>query len=268
MNFISCHIQNSLLLCGGSESGKRNSLSSFGSWSEWAQEWLEIHSSAIRLQWHKLAARRAQILPDTDGLTRIVHCRGALTLPSAGKHTGRHLLYGTSLMSSGTHQNTRNILEDDEEKFQKTKLNMGNLEGHGRQNAEYRGFLEERWSQSWNHGATQPRWPAEALRGHSRLAPSGHGRHAEVHPSHQSGSYQSLGWRNMMQWDQKTLQTLKISRNNMHLKAPHSFLLHRIELQFLSEQCWVLPNIVFRAWIKHPCLLRLAADDANVTIKN
>lgn len=47
MNFISCHIQNSLLLWGRSESGKRNSLSSFGSWSEWAQEWVEIHFSAM-----------------------------------------------------------------------------------------------------------------------------------------------------------------------------------------------------------------------------
>lgn len=44
------------------------------------------------------------------------------------------------------------------------------------------------WSQSWNHGATQPRWSAEALQEHSRLDPSGHGRDAD-----QSGSYQSLG---------------------------------------------------------------------------
>lgn len=30
----------------------------------------------------------------------------------------------------------------------------------------------------------------------------------------------------------------------------------------------ILPNIVFLAWIKHPCLLRLATVDANVTFKN
>lgn len=50
----------------------------------------------------------------------------------------------------------------------------------------------------------------------------------------------------------------------MHLKAHHSFPIYRIELQFLSD----FTQVVFLAWIKHPCLLRLANVDANVTFKN
>lgn len=235
MNFISCHIQNSLLLCGGSESGKRNSLSSFGSWSEWAQEWLEIHSRAIRLQWHKLAARRAQILPDTDRFTWIVHCRGALAVLSTGEKKNKPVwsrtqgdVYGTALMSSGTQKYWQHSWGQQRE-IRKTNLNMGDLKATGGRRPS------TGWSQSWNHGATQPRWPAEALQDHSRLDPSDHGRDAEVHPSHQSGSYHSLGWRKMMLWDQKTLHTLTLKRNNMYLKVHHSFLIYRIELQFLSD---------------------------------
>lgn len=156
MNFISCHIQNSLLLCGGSESGKRNSLSSFGSWSEWAQEWLEIHSRAIRLQWHKLAARRAQILPDTDRFTWIVHCRGALAVLSTGEKKNKPVwsrtqgdVYGTALMSSGTQKYWQHSWGQRRE-IRKTNLNMGDLEGHGRKEAKYRLVTE---LESWGHSA-------------------------------------------------------------------------------------------------------------------
>lgn len=183
MNFISCHIQNSLLLCSGSESGKRNSLSSFGSWSEWAQEWLEIHSSAIRLRWHKLAAR---MLPDTDRFAWIGHCRGSADGSVRGgggqacveQNTGRRLRSLFNVFWNAEMLATFRTMK----RNSKTNLNMGDLEGHGRKNAE-----------SWDHGATQPRWPAEALQDHSRQDPSGHGRDAD-----QSGSYQSLGWRNVM----------------------------------------------------------------------
>lgn len=66
----------------------------------------------------------------------------------------------------------------------------------------------------------------------------------------------------MMLWDQKTLQTLKFKMNNMHLKAHRSFLIYRIELQFLSDftQC-CFPSL-------DPCPLRLATVDTNATFKN
>lgn len=50
----------------------------------------------------------------------------------------------------------------------------------------------------------------------------------------------------------------------MNLEAPHSFLIYRIELQFLSD----FTNVVFPARNKHPCLLSLATVGANVTLKN
>lgn len=91
MNFISCHIQNSSLLCGRSESGKRDSLSSFGSWSEWVQEWVEIHLSGnpvavTQISIQTCAHRQACTNARRHGSLHL-NCplQGNSAVPSAGK---------------------------------------------------------------------------------------------------------------------------------------------------------------------------------------
>lgn len=135
MNFISCHIQNSLLLCGRSESGKRNSLSSFGSWSEWAREWAGIHFSG-----HPAAV--AQISIQT--------CAHRQARTDARRHGSLHL--DCPLQGNSDSSLSRKI----------KKIRTCVRQKTGRHFCRRKIF-----------DVTQPRWPAEALQGRSLLDPSG-----------------------------------------------------------------------------------------------